>query len=249
MAANLKSKYYDNEEPNDGVWCGTWRPAKRRGPISAMSQSPGPKYLLPGLTGAIQHDPTKCRAPMYTFGLNLNVEKTDCSPGPKYLLPSNVTRYGKDGTPAFSLHGSLKHPEKFQVPGPGLYSPENSNKLIFPSTPAYSLSGKNKDINKNFTPGPAAYTPRLQTVITPSAPSYTLSGHSKKGNFLEDITHSPGPAAYNAADPYISGLRPPQYSIGARRFHPDKSTNTPGPGAYSPEKYLLPIRRFPLLTN
>lgn len=47
---------------------------------------------------------------------------------------------------------------------------------------------------------------------------------------------SPGPAAYSAADPYISGLRPPRYSIGARRFHPDKATNTPGPGAYSPEK-------------
>lgn len=50
------SKYYENEEPNDDVWCGTWRPTKRRGPISAMYQSPGPQYLLPALTGKAKFD-------------------------------------------------------------------------------------------------------------------------------------------------------------------------------------------------
>uniref|UniRef100_A0A3Q3EMU4 Outer dense fiber protein 3-like n=1 Tax=Kryptolebias marmoratus TaxID=37003 RepID=A0A3Q3EMU4_KRYMA len=157
---------------DDNVWCGTWRPTKCRGPIAAQYQSPGPKYLLPGLTGQ--------------------------------------------------------------------YSPERSQNLIFPSTPAYSLSGRSSDINKNLTPGPATYTlPSLlgpQSVIAPSAPCYTLSGRSQKGAFHEDMKNTPGPAAYTAADPSISGARSPQYSIAGRHFLPDKATDTPGPGAYCPEQ-------------
>uniref|UniRef100_A0A3Q3EMU1 Outer dense fiber protein 3-like n=1 Tax=Kryptolebias marmoratus TaxID=37003 RepID=A0A3Q3EMU1_KRYMA len=225
---------------DDNVWCGTWRPTKCRGPIAAQYQSPGPKYLLPGLTGACQHDPTKYKAPMYSFSSRHKVANTDCSPGPKYLLPSNITRQGRDGTPVFSLYSRLKQQELFPVPGPGQYSPERSQNLIFPSTPAYSLSGRSSDINKNLTPGPATYTlPSLlgpQSVIAPSAPCYTLSGRSQKGAFHEDMKNTPGPAAYTAADPSISGARSPQYSIAGRHFLPDKATDTPGPGAYCPEQ-------------
>uniref|UniRef100_A0A3Q2ZK86 Outer dense fiber protein 3-like n=1 Tax=Kryptolebias marmoratus TaxID=37003 RepID=A0A3Q2ZK86_KRYMA len=67
--------------PDDNVWCGTWRPTKCRGPIAAQYQSPGPKYLLPGLTGACQHDPTKYKAPMYSFN----------TPGPGAYCPEQVS--------------------------------------------------------------------------------------------------------------------------------------------------------------
>lgn len=55
---------------------------------------------------------------MYSIGFRQAVVKTDCSPGPKYFPPFNVTRYGRDGTPAFSLHGRPKEPKPFQGPGP-----------------------------------------------------------------------------------------------------------------------------------
>lgn len=41
----------NNDVPKDDTWCGTWRPTRPRGAIAAQYNSPGPIYLLPGLTG------------------------------------------------------------------------------------------------------------------------------------------------------------------------------------------------------
>lgn len=128
-------------------WVGAWRPHKPRGPIAAHYTSPGPKYALPGLTGIIKkdlficrsffiistdnifsvlfdkgtsnHDPTKFKAPTFSFGTRPSQNTTDCSPGPIYHIASNITRVGQDGTPAFSLHGRPKEPKIVQTPGPG----------------------------------------------------------------------------------------------------------------------------------
>lgn len=56
---------------------------------------------------------------MYSFGARLSAARSDCSPGPKYLLPSNITRNGRDGTPAFSLYSRPMDPKLSQFPGPG----------------------------------------------------------------------------------------------------------------------------------
>uniref|UniRef100_UPI0037E74955 ciliary microtubule associated protein 1B n=1 Tax=Semicossyphus pulcher TaxID=241346 RepID=UPI0037E74955 len=223
-------------------WVGTWRPHKPRGPIAALYGSPGPKYALPGLTGNSKHDPTKYKAPMFSFGMRHEQASCDCSPGPRYFVPSNVTRVGRDGTPAFSLHGRPKEPEVFNAPGPGKYSPEHSGKSIFQSSPAYSLSGRTKEQSMNLTPGPAAYSlPPMfgpKTMGKSSAPCYSICGRSKSGTFHGDPKKTPGPAAYKAVDLNTYMQKPPQFSMTGRNYTPGDTTKTPGPGAHYPEKVI-----------
>ncbi|KAM7002139.1 ciliary microtubule associated protein 1B [Tautogolabrus adspersus] len=225
---------------NNEACVGTWRPHKPRGPIAALYGSPGPKYALPGLTGNTKHDPTKNKAPMFSFGIRHDQPSSDSSPGPRYLIPSNITRSGRDGTPAFSLQSRPKEPEVFKAPGPGKYSPEHSEKWIFPSSPSYSLSGRGKEESINQTPGPAAHS--LPPVLGPKtvgktvAPCYSICGRSKSGTFYEDLKKTPGPAAYKAVDPYIYMQKPPHFSMIGRNFTPRDSTKKPGPGAHYPER-------------
>uniref|UniRef100_A0A3B5MSD2 Ciliary microtubule associated protein 1B n=1 Tax=Xiphophorus couchianus TaxID=32473 RepID=A0A3B5MSD2_9TELE len=90
--------------PSDELWVGPWKPHRPRGPIAALYGSPGPKYSLPGLIGASQHDPTKCKAPMFSFGARHEEANTNCSPGPRYLIPSNMTMKA----PNYTLQGRGK---------------------------------------------------------------------------------------------------------------------------------------------
>uniref|UniRef100_A0A8B9UQJ6 ODF3A protein n=1 Tax=Anas zonorhyncha TaxID=75864 RepID=A0A8B9UQJ6_9AVES len=53
------------------AWVGTWRPHRPRGPIAALYSSPGPKYGLPTNVGYRLHDPSRHRAPAYSFGARL----------------------------------------------------------------------------------------------------------------------------------------------------------------------------------
>uniref|UniRef100_A0A3Q2TDA1 Ciliary microtubule associated protein 1B n=1 Tax=Fundulus heteroclitus TaxID=8078 RepID=A0A3Q2TDA1_FUNHE len=237
---------------SDELCVGTWRPHRPRRPIAALYGSPGPKYALPGLIGAFQHDPTKYKAPMFSFGARHEEANTSCSPGPTYLIPSNMTRMGRSVTPAFSLLGRPKQLQLSQVPGPGQYSPERSGKMTIRSAPAYSLFGRRRDRSNAQTPGPATYTlpPMLghKTVVAPSAPNYTLQGRSKTASFHEDRNKTPGPAAYNVVDPYIYRQKPPQYSIKGRNFAPEENTKTPGPGAHYPERVTFTKAKAPSFT-
>ncbi|XP_022610401.1 outer dense fiber protein 3-like [Seriola dumerili] len=230
-------------------WVGSWRPHKPRGPIAALYRSPGPKYALPGLTGVNKHDPTKYKAPVFSLGKLHNQTSPDCSPGPRYLVPSNITRDGRDGTPAFSLHSRPKEPRLFQAPGPGRYSPERSGRSIFRSAPAYSLSGRSKDMSTHKTPGPASYNlpPVLgpKTVATSAAPTYSLCGRSKTGSFHEDLKKTPGPAAYKVVDPCIYRQKPPHFSMTGRNFAPGETTRKPGPGTHYPENVTVTRAKAP----
>ncbi|KAM7414422.1 hypothetical protein PAMA_019306 [Pampus argenteus] len=232
------------------AWVGTWRPHKPRGPIAALYGSPGPKYALPGLTGSTYHDPTKKKAPMFSFGTRHDQASSIFSPGPRYLIPSNITRVGRDGTPAFSLYSRPKDLGMFQVPGPGQYSPESSGKSVLRSCPAYSLAGRSKEEGANSqVPGPASYTlPSMlgpKTVVTSAAPAYSLYGRSKNGSFHEDLKKTPGPAAYRVVDPCIYRVKPPQFSMTGRNFTPGETTKKPGPGAHFPELMALTGAKAP----
>ncbi|XP_072291302.1 ciliary microtubule associated protein 1B [Eucyclogobius newberryi] len=225
--------------PTAEPWVGSWRPHIPRGPIAAMYKSPGPKYSLPGLTGEKLHCLTKYKAPNYSFGTRHEHSASSFSPGPRYLVPSNITRQGRNGTPAFSLYGRSKEPTKFQAPAPGHYFPEKSTKSIFRSSPAFSLSGRTKEMTNDHVPGPASYQlPEVigaKTVVTSSAPMYTLCGRSKTGGFSEDLKKTPGPAAYKVVDSCLFKEKPPQFSMTGRNFAPGETTKKPGPGAYCPE--------------
>ncbi|XP_074489349.1 ciliary microtubule associated protein 1B [Sebastes fasciatus] len=230
------------------AWVGTWRPHKPRGPIAALYGSPGPKYALPGLTGISKHDPTKYKAPMFSFGVRHD-HRCESYPGTSYLIPSNITRVGRDGTPAFSLCSRPKELKLFQAPGPGEYSPEHSGKSIFRSAPAYSLSGRSKELNNIHTPGPASYSlpPVLghNTVVSSTARSYSFCGRSKTGSFDEDLKKTPGPSAYRVVDPCLYRQKAPRFSMTGRNFPPGETTKKPGPGAHYPEQVTFTRAKAP----
>lgn len=225
--------------PSAEPWVGSWRPHRPRAPIAAMYGSPGPKYALPGLTGEKTHCLTKQRAPNYSFGTRYELAAPNLSPGPKYLMPSNITRAGRDGTPAFSLYGRPKDPRVFQPPSPGHYSPERSTKALYQSAPAFSLSGRPKELTNDRVPGPASYQlPEVlgaKSAFASSAPKFSLCGRSKTGGFAEDLKKTPGPAAYKVVDPSLFKHKPPHFSMTGRNFTPGEGTRTPGPGTYCPE--------------
>ena len=90
--------------------------------IGAMFRGPGPAYALPGLVGFVGHDATKRKAPGYIFGIK---GKSECAnkvgPGPAaYSLMDRSTRFGKDGTPRYTLHYRSKDGATFVTPGPGM---------------------------------------------------------------------------------------------------------------------------------
>uniref|UniRef100_K7GAJ5 Ciliary microtubule associated protein 1B n=1 Tax=Pelodiscus sinensis TaxID=13735 RepID=K7GAJ5_PELSI len=90
------------------VWVGSWRPHRPKGPIAALYSSPGPKYGLPTNVGYPLHDPSRYRAPAYSFGIRRLQLQDACSPGPKYKVPDKMTMRGKDGIPAYSIYGRPK---------------------------------------------------------------------------------------------------------------------------------------------
>lgn len=42
------------------------------------------------------------------FCFDCTVHSIDCSPGPKYHIDAKLTRFGRDGTPAYSIHGRME---------------------------------------------------------------------------------------------------------------------------------------------
>uniref|UniRef100_A0A3P8V1Y5 Ciliary microtubule associated protein 1B n=1 Tax=Cynoglossus semilaevis TaxID=244447 RepID=A0A3P8V1Y5_CYNSE len=228
--------------PTSDSWVGTWRPHKPRGPISAQFLSPGPKYALPGLTGAWKHDLTKYKAPEYSFGIRHEQSSSDCSPGPKYLIPSNVTRLGTDGSPTFVCSSRTSGSRLYQTPGPGkqLHSEHNSIKYLFPLCD----TKKKQPLPLTHLSGPAAYA--LPPVLGPkTAPSFSLAGFTKHGGFLEDLKMTPSPAAYKVVDPDVYKHKLPQYSIVGRNFTPDSAIKTPGPGSHYPERVTATRAKTP----
>ncbi|NWX48340.1 ODF3A protein, partial [Steatornis caripensis] len=102
------------------AWVGTWRPHRPRGPVMAQFSSPGPKYSIPGTTGYLTHNPTKAKAPAYSFQGPKHHKVYDCSPGPCYYIQSSITRNGKYVAPAQHMAGLPK--KKTEVtPGPSEY--------------------------------------------------------------------------------------------------------------------------------
>ncbi|KAF0041209.1 hypothetical protein F2P81_007107 [Scophthalmus maximus] len=99
-------------------------------------------------TGVPKHDPTKYRAPMFSFGTRHDQAMSTCSPGPRSSFASTA--------PAYSLSGRSKtgsfHEDLRKTPGPAAY------KLVDPSiygkkTPQYSMTGR------NFVPGETTQKP------------------------------------------------------------------------------------------
>ncbi|NWT75798.1 ODF3A protein, partial [Prunella himalayana] len=136
----------------EGPWVGTWRPHPRRGPILAEFSTPGPKYWLPGSTGHLAHDPTKDRAPAYSFRGTKAPSTDSCSPGPRYFIHPSITKTGKYMSP--SAHVIGRHKTNIEVtPGPSDYITERANKHVFYTAPASTMVFRHRDFKKMLTPG------------------------------------------------------------------------------------------------
>ncbi|KAM6289066.1 ciliary microtubule associated protein 1B [Aegotheles albertisi] len=216
-------------------WVGTWRPHRPRGPIAALYRGPGPKYGLPSGVGFHLHDPSRSRAPAYSFGVRTGVSPGERSPGPVYLLPPGTTAKGRAGTPAFSILGRPHDLLPFSTPGPGRYSLERAGAVVFPSAPACSLRSRTRHSSLPQSPGPAAY--RLPPVLGPRlAPTYSMTGRSDVGSFCQDLCKTPAPGSYQVVDVDVYKHRAPRFSMLGRTSLPGEPGTKPGPGAYSPKQ-------------
>lgn len=107
-------------------------------------------------TGYILHDPSRPRAPAYTFGLRLPTQQTSCGPGPGHLVPARMTVRGPDGTPAYSIYGRPRQAAPCLTPGPGQdpwdpgFSNASRHQRNPPPEPRLPLGHPN-------TPNPAAH--------------------------------------------------------------------------------------------
>uniref|UniRef100_A0A8C2G1I2 Tripartite motif containing 35-30 n=1 Tax=Cyprinus carpio TaxID=7962 RepID=A0A8C2G1I2_CYPCA len=207
------------------VWVGPWRPHRPRGPIAAMYNSPGPTYALPGATGMNNHDPRMQKGPAFSFGTRHRGLQANSSPGPGYLVPSNITRVGRDGTPAYSVYGRPKDIQPFQTPGPGRF-PQIHTATLQEQVHFLSLLGS-RVVNKA------------------SAPNVSFSGRSAIGSFHEDLRKTPGPGTYQVVDSCVYKHKAPEYSITGRNFTPGDITKKPGPGAHHPERVTFTVSKAP----
>ena len=130
---------------------------KPRGPVAAMFKSPGPVYQLPNLTGYLRHDPRSdhVRNPAWGMGVKHGKLSDECGPGPVHYPDVRFTRYGKDGTPQYSLYGRSKDMQSIQAsyPPPGAYSPEKSGPSASPRAPAYSMGSRSRYRSTDQVPG------------------------------------------------------------------------------------------------
>ncbi|XP_019524124.1 PREDICTED: outer dense fiber protein 3B isoform X3 [Hipposideros armiger] len=216
--------------------CGGLCPGRKR---------PGPEVMLGRPAGYFLHDPSRPRAPAFTFGVRLPTPQTSCGPGPSHLVPARMTVRGPDGTPAYSISGRPRHAAPCLTPGPGRYFPERAENATYPSAPRHTIASRNWGTHaEHQTPGPGTYTvPSLlgpRVIGKVSAPTYSIGGRSTVGSFFEDLSKTPGPSAYHVVNPAIYKSRAPQFTMLARTSLPQDNTLNPGPAAYSVDQHRQP---------
>ncbi|XP_030290135.1 outer dense fiber protein 3-like protein 2b [Sparus aurata] len=222
--------------------------------IAGREKGPGPgRYGLPPTIGFVGHDFTKLTSPAYSFHgrMSDNMYCVDSSPGPKYHIDAKVTRFGRDGTPAYSMLGRMKaEKELFQTPGPGAYSPEKAPPCnLQRRPPSYTMSSRTHYRGIDAVPAPNKYClPPLMGPQVPNKPasaSYTMSGSYSTGGPSVDLAKTPGPCRYNSTDPSVYLPRQPAFSMLGRHDLPRDATKKPGPGTYNPERVIAHKARAP----
>uniref|UniRef100_A0A8C0NU45 Outer dense fiber of sperm tails 3B n=1 Tax=Canis lupus familiaris TaxID=9615 RepID=A0A8C0NU45_CANLF len=217
---------------------------RRRGE-GGPGEARAPVRLRRPPAGYTLHDPSRPRAPAFSFGARLPPPRTFCGPGPGHLVPARMTVRGPDGSPAYSIHGRPRPAAPLLTPGPGRYFPERAGNATYPSAPRHSIAPRNWGAHaEQQTPGPATYTvPSLlgpRVVGKVSAPTYSICGRSAVGSFCEDLSKTPGPCAYHVVSPAIYKARAPQFSMLARTSPPRDNSLNPGPAAYSVDQHRKP---------
>jgi len=198
-----------------------WSMGKRRkDPKTTKDDLPGPN---------IYGMPSKLSNRSFVIGTRFkDKDHNDAIPGPaKYDITESYQTV-KPQTPRYSM-GSKRTKQKsvlHTAPGPAKYLPPAGTK--HKKAPKYTFSTRNKKTSSSgATPGPAAYS----LPSTRAKPTITLKGRWKK--LKTDSDHTPAPNQYNPA----RSARPTSarsVTISARKYLPDKSGESPGPGLYNP---------------
>lgn len=210
--------------------------AKPRPLIAAKERGPGPgRYALPSTLGTVGHDATKKHEPAFTFGSSLPnpMFRKTIGPGPAYAIEPSVNRYGKDGTPKYSVGGRVKELATDKTPAPGAYSPEKTAPLGEKKAPSYTMGARTKLRKRDAVPAPNTYS---LPVTVGDAPKYSMTARSNRGGFAEDLAKAPAPGQYNVPAPDANHTKAPAFTMQSRTFMPTDATKKPGPGAHSPEK-------------
>ncbi|XP_029284708.1 outer dense fiber protein 3-like protein 2b isoform X2 [Cottoperca gobio] len=153
--------------------------------IAGREKGPGPgRYGLPPTIGFMGHDFTKPTSAAYSFHGRMSdtMYCVDSSPGPQYHIDAKITRFGRDGTPAYSMLGRVRaQNELFQTPGPGAYSPEKTPTCnLQRRPPSYTMGSRTQYRGVDSVPAPNKYC--LPPLMGPQIPnkqasaSYTMSG-------------------------------------------------------------------------
>ncbi|KAG8328661.1 Outer dense fiber protein 3, partial [Homalodisca vitripennis] len=236
-AHNLEDR---GSKPMGGFTQRPWTPTRRRGPIAAEYSSPGPACVaLNTLVGQVTPDSKKGRAPAFSFGSRHGGKNDSVGPGPGQYNVTGLSAKGKDTPPASTLHSRPRDQQTETTPAPGDYNPEKSEKVIHDASPKYTFGLKTTVEKTSSTPAPNVYN--IPTVLgatkegnKKAAPAFSISGRQKE--FVDDRVHTPGPGAYNNANPDSVKPKSPSYSVSSRYTLPSDHSTKPGPGAYSPEK-------------
>ncbi|CAH2098538.1 unnamed protein product [Euphydryas editha] len=190
---------------------------------------PGPgAYKLPATVGFNQHDPSRYRNPMFSFGTNAGFRLKQLGPGPAYRI-DRITREGLMSSPAWSFGARFPTRGTLRTPGPGAHAPERCPPTREPRAPQYSMGARLGFALKRAGPAPNAYALQLGR----GSPAYTMGarvGFNPKAK-------SPGPAVYFLRDADVYKTRAPCYTLGARAEGAGRATRTPGPAAYPPNLY------------
>ncbi|XP_046681577.1 outer dense fiber protein 3-like [Homalodisca vitripennis] len=192
--------------------------------VSQESKDRVPRYTLPSTVGALNHDPTRTRAPAFSFGVRTRVSSVQSSsPGPKYNT-RGVNEHGRLQSQQTSLSGREK--TKFiHTPGPKSYNAQ----ITEAKAPCYSFGMRKPNRSKEkIGPGPNKY--ELPACIGPkipymkSVPAYSILSR----NFLYIKQHqTPGPK-YLLPAPIIYLKKPPQVSL-LGRCKQKYNNGIPGP--------------------
>ncbi|CAH0560738.1 unnamed protein product [Brassicogethes aeneus] len=217
-----------------GITQRPWTPTKRRGPIAAEYNSPGPACVnLPSYMGKNTVEAKNGRAPAFSFGARHGGRQETLGPGPGQYNVTGLSAKGKDTPLAVSLHGRPKSPKAENFPAPGDYNPDKAEKVIHDNSPKYTFGLKTNLEKPLDTPGPNVY--QIPSVVC--APAYTISGRNKEP--IDERVKNPGPGQYNNVDPEsYKAEHSPAYTISGRTNIP-RDDSIPGPGIYSPEKVCI----------
>ncbi|KAK6985719.1 outer dense fiber protein 3 [Biomphalaria glabrata] len=191
-------------------------------------KGPGPKYQLPSTIGMVNHDPTRPKAPGYSFGAKYSNTYQN-GPG-YYYIERGLYNNGRENNQGFTLYGrpkrSIWETTSGSSPGP-VYAVNAST--VEKKTPSYSFGGPFKHNYKSEGPGPNTYNVLKPWGSENKGP--LISGRTKDSkSFDYDFAKTPGPASYS----YNDRNPGPAFSIGGRTFMPGHKIITPGPNIYLP---------------